>query len=133
MRNLQNTLISRWYQQVWNQGIEKSIDDMLDDDVTVHGISDDVPLKGTNGFKGFYHDFKSQFTDIDVTVEDVIAEDDIECGRCSVKAVHKATGKPVSFTGIAMVRIKDGKITEGWNNFDFLKMNQQLGMKLVAQ
>ena len=30
----------------------------------------------------------------------------------------------------AEVGIKDGKIVEGWNNFDFLSMYQQLGMTL---
>jgi len=33
----------------------------------------------------------------------------------------------VQFTGMAIVRIKDGKIVEGWNNFDFMKMNKQIG------
>jgi len=31
------------------------------------------------------------------------------------------------FTGIAIVRVKDGKIIEAWNNFDFMKMYKQLG------
>jgi predicted ester cyclase len=31
------------------------------------------------------------------------------------------------FTGIAIVRIKDGKFVEAWNNFDFMTMFKQLG------
>jgi predicted ester cyclase len=26
-----------------------------------------------------------------------------------------------------IVRIKDGKIVEAWSNFDFLRMNKQIG------
>jgi predicted ester cyclase len=38
-----------------------------------------------------------------------------------------ASNQPIEITGIAIVRIKDGKIVEGWNNFDFLKLYQQIG------
>jgi predicted ester cyclase len=34
----------------------------------------------------------------------------------------------VEFTGMVIVRIKDGKFVEAWNNFDFLTMNQQIGV-----
>jgi predicted ester cyclase len=54
--------------------------------------------------------------------------------RCSVRATHsgdslgiEATDKPVEFTGITMLRVKDGQIAEAWNNFDFLKLFQQIG------
>ena len=57
--------------------------------------------------------------------------------RCTVTATHTGPGltaaptnKPASFTGMCIARIKDGKIVEGWNNFDFLSMYQQLGMQL---
>jgi predicted ester cyclase len=33
----------------------------------------------------------------------------------------------VIFTGIAILRIRDGKIVEAWNNFDFQTMTAQLG------
>ena len=32
--------------------------------------------------------------------------------------------------GAMEVRVRDGQIVEGWNNFDFLSMYQQLGMTL---
>jgi hypothetical protein len=31
---------------------------------------------------------------------------------------------------MCIARIKDGRIVEGWNNFDFLSLYQQLGMQL---
>jgi predicted ester cyclase len=33
----------------------------------------------------------------------------------------------VEFTGMTIVRIRDGKIIEAWNNFDFMTMFQQVG------
>jgi predicted ester cyclase len=38
-----------------------------------------------------------------------------------------ASNSPVEFTGISIVRIRDGQIVEAWNNFDFMSMNQQIG------
>jgi hypothetical protein len=29
-----------------------------------------------------------------------------------------------------MARVKDGKMIEGWNNFDFLSLYQQIGLTL---
>ena len=70
-----------------------------------------------------------------VTIEDMVAEGDKVAARCSVRGKHSgdslgfaATNAPVEFTGISIVRIRNGKIVEGWNNFDFMKMNQQLGV-----
>src|SRR5690606_19489571 len=41
------------------------------------------------------------------------------------------SGEKVQFTGMAIIRIKDGKIIEGWNNFDFLSMYKQAGFAMV--
>jgi predicted ester cyclase len=67
---------------------------------------------------------------IKVSVEDVISQDDLESARTTVSAVHSESGRNVSFSGMCMVRIVEGKIAEAWNNYDFLNLYQQLGQKL---
>ena len=54
--------------------------------------------------------------------------------RCTVRGTHTgdtlgfaATQAPMEITGISIVRIQNGKIVEGWNNFDFMTMYKQLG------
>jgi predicted ester cyclase len=91
-------------------------------------------MLGPAGFKLVHEQFRGAFPDITVVVEDMIAEGDKVAARCSVRGKHTgdhlgvaATNTPVDFTGISIVRIKDGKIVEGWNNFDFMRMNQQIG------
>ncbi len=37
------------------------------------------------------------------------------------------TGNRVTFTGISIARLADGKIEEIWENYDALGMMQQLG------
>jgi predicted ester cyclase len=33
----------------------------------------------------------------------------------------------MEITGMTIVRVRDGKIIEAWNNFDFMSMFKQLG------
>lgn len=130
-------LVHRWFEEVWNKGRSDAIDEMLSTDVVVHGLSDDPahPWHGPAGFKEFHAKFREAFPDIIVTVEDTVREGDRIAARCSVRGKHTgeslgfaATQAPVEFTGMAIVRIKDGKIVEAWNNFDFMTLYKQLGV-----
>lgn len=129
-------LIHRWFEEVWNKGRADAIDELFAEDGIAHGLADETgaPLYGPAAFKEFHRKFRGAFPDIVVTVEDTVSEGDKVAARCSVRAVHAgdhlgfaATQKPMEITGISIVRIKDGKIVEGWNNFDFMSMFKQLG------
>ena len=133
MPKLNGTVLHRWFQDVWNEGREEVIDELLDEDGIVHDLTDEDSLKGPSGFRTFYHGFRSQFSNIHIDVVTVVSEENIESAHCNVSATHTESGKNVSFSGISMVRVNNGKITEAWNNFDFMKMNTQLGYKLVAE
>jgi steroid delta-isomerase-like uncharacterized protein len=130
-------LVQRWFDEVWNKGRAEAIDEMFAEDGVAHGLSDDAehPLRRAAGFKPFHETFRGAFPDIQVIVEDMIAEGDKVAARCTVRGKHEgeqlgiaASHAPVNFTGVAIVRIRDGKIVEAWNNFDFLKMNRQIGL-----
>ena len=129
-------ILRRWFEEVWNKGRSDAIDEMFAADGIAHGLSDDPekPMEGPVGFKPFHAAFRGAFPDVEVSVEDLIAEGDKVVARCSVRGKHTgdhlgvaASNVAVEFTGIAIVRIKEGKIVEAWNNFDFLKMNKQIG------
>ena len=130
-------LMKRWFEEVWNQGNEGVIEDLLAEDGVIHGLVDGNgnPVTGLKAFHEFHNQFRGAFPDINVSVDDVIADGDRVVARCSVRGTHSgdhlgfaATDAPVNFDGIAIVRIKDGKIIEAWNQFDFLQMNKQLGV-----
>jgi steroid delta-isomerase-like uncharacterized protein len=130
-------LIRRWFKEVWNKGRAEAIDEMFAADGIANGLSDEKgePLRGPDDFKTFFYKFRDAFPDIEVIVEDTIAEGDKVAARCVVRATHQgaglgfaATQKPMEITGIAIVRIENGQIAEAWNNFDFMSMFQQLGV-----
>ena len=70
-----------------------------------------------------------------LTIEDLIAEGEQVVVRYTYRGTHRGqwrglppTGRAVTFTGIFICRILDGKIVEGWENADTLGVVQQLGV-----
>jgi steroid delta-isomerase-like uncharacterized protein len=136
MADQNETLLHRWFEEVWNKGRADAIDQMFASEGIAHGLTDQNgnELRGPEGFKPFFESFRNAFPDLQVVIEDTVVEGDKVAARCTVRGTHKgegigfaATDKPVEFTGMTIVRVKDGKIVEAWNNFDFLAMYQQVG------
>ncbi|HEX8735886.1 MAG TPA: ester cyclase [Pyrinomonadaceae bacterium] len=130
------TFMHRWFEEVWNKRREDAIDEMFAADGVANGLNDaeGKPVRGTEGFKTLHRAFLSAYPDLNITVEDTVCEGDKIAARCTVKATHAgdglgvaATNQPIEFTGLTIVRIKDGRIAEAWNEFDFMKMYSQLG------
>ena len=82
--------------------------------------------------KGFA-EAKAAFTNEKHTIEDVVAEGDKVVARFTLRATHTGeymsispTGKEVTFTVLAIYRIMDSKIVEGWFLFDALVLLEQI-------
>lgn len=130
------SLIHRWFEEVWNNRSEDAIDEMFAEDGVANGLNDadGNPLRGPENFKTLHRAFLSAYHDLTITVEDTVSEGDKIAARCTVRATHTGDGlgvaptdQPVEFTGMTIVKIKDGKIVEAWNEFDFMKMYSQVG------
>ena len=128
------SLLHRWFDEVWNQKREDAIDEMMAEDVVVHGLGPE-PIVGRENFKPFFRSFSSAFPDIQVTVEDALTDGNRMSCRCTVRGTHTGEGlgfpptnQPVEFTGGGMCIVEDGKFKEVWNEFDFMKMNTQMGI-----
>jgi steroid delta-isomerase-like uncharacterized protein len=127
------TLVQRWFSEVWNEGRADAIDEMLADDAVIHGLG--ANLQGPAEFKRFHSAYRNAYPDVTIDVDDLVAEGDMVAVRWSAIGTHRgdglgfpATGRRAQFTGMVFVRIKDGRLVEGWNNFDQLGMLQQLGI-----
>jgi predicted ester cyclase len=130
------TFLHRWFEEVWNQKSEAAIDELFDADGIANGLSDAEgnPLRGPEGFKTLHRAFLSAYPDLKITVEDTLVEGDKISARCTIRGTHSgeglgvaATNQPVEFTGLCIVKLRDGKIVEAWNEFDFIKMYSQVG------
>ena len=125
----------RWFEEVWNQGREATIDELLDPNVKAHGLTDPNgnEIDGIESFRSFYRLFRAAFSDIHIAIEDTVTEGNLGVARFVATGEHTGDGlgKPpkgnaVRFTGMTIVRVKDGKIVESWNNIDFATMYQQM-------
>jgi len=127
-------LMRRWFEEVWNQGKIETVHELLSEDAV--GIGQGEPsakIHGPADFIPFVERIRGAFPDMKVTVEDAFGARDKVVVRWSGTMTHTgdqlgipASGKPVQISGITIVRIRDGKIIEGWDNWDQLAMMQQI-------
>ena len=127
--------IHRWFDEVWNAQREDAVDEMFAEDGVGHGLGGPgEEIRGPEAFKKFHRAFIAAYPDLKVLVEDTVVEGDKIAARCRVTGSHLGhgiglapTNQPVEFTGMVIVRVKDGKIIEAWNEFNFMEMYKQLG------
>lgn len=79
---------------------------------------------------------RSSFPDLVVSVEDLIADDDMVWGRSSARGTHlglwmglPATGKKFAIEIIDVCRFRSGKIVEHWGIPDKYTQMMQLGVE----
>ena len=123
-KEAQRTFAARWFEEVWNKSRREAIDEMFPEDAVLHDGQNEY--RGPEEFKLFYDALRTQLSDVRVTPLETISEGDIVCTRWSSTAKHSSTGKPLQVTGISILRFKDGRLVEGWQNWDQYGMMQQL-------
>ena len=89
---------------------------------------------GLESLKRFVTALRFAFPDIQMTLEDVISDGDRVVVRFTVHATHKGhilgiapTGRRVTWAGINIYRVANGKIQETWQLADTLGLMRQLG------
>jgi steroid delta-isomerase-like uncharacterized protein len=136
MTSLDNiSLMQRWYREVWRERNDETVRELLAPDARLWGqIGPDQEIRGPEGFLAFAHRIREVFPDTDLVVEDAFAVNDKVAVRWTATGTHRgdglgipATGKRIRITGITIARIVDGKVVEGWDNWDRLGMLEQIG------
>ena len=114
--------------------IAKVIDEVVDPDVLFHAP---VPTgaTGAQALREVWTMLLRAFPDLHVAVEDVIAEGDKVVARNTVTGTHQgeyrgvpATGRPVTYNEIFIVRLAGGRIAEIWGVVDVFAQLRQLGL-----
>jgi len=128
-------LTRKWFDEVWTQGREQTIDEMVAPEIDCHGLSDSL-MKHVDHFKTFYRMYRTAFPDITASVEECIQEGEMTACRVTFRALHKgdslgfpATGKSVTFEAIIMIEWRHGKVARAHNQFDQLGILRQLGQE----
>lgn len=128
-----NKQIVRRYQQIYNSNELDALTEVVSDDLLTPKIMPGVP-HGIEGAKAAHQIMLSGFPDYQTIIEDLIAEGDKVAARITMSGTNTGsfmgippTGKFVSFTGMYIARIADGKIVEHWGEEDAVSLLTQLG------
>jgi predicted ester cyclase len=127
-------LYRRFLEEVFGKKNPGVIDQFIAPNCVDHAAPPGFP-KGVEGAKQMLGMYLAAFPDVNVSIEDMIAEGDRVVARYAAQGTHQgsfmgiaATGKRVTFAGIDIVRVSGGKIVEHWEIFDQIGMMQQLGV-----
>jgi predicted ester cyclase len=117
------TIARRWFREVWAEGGERTVDELLAPDAV--GWMEGRDVDGIEDYKAARRELLAAFPDLAVTVEDLIAQGDSVAARWSVRATHRGPGlgmtptnRPVSFRGMTWLEFRNGRVVRGWDSWN---------------
>jgi steroid delta-isomerase-like uncharacterized protein len=121
---------------IWTTGVFDAVDELYAPEYVNHQHHDpDDPrdIHGAEAMKRFARKFREAFPDFHDSVDIQIAEGDMVATRFTSTGTHRGTfmgveptNRELTWTGITIDRIAEGKIVESWANWDMMGMMQQL-------
>lgn len=134
MSEQNRALALRWFEEVWNQGSESTIDELFHPEGHAYGFPEPgSDLIGPESFKVVHRQFNNAFSGIHIDVEDLIVEGDRAAARWISQMTHSgdglgfpATGMVAALSGSSFIHFHNGKIMKAWNHMDFTQLAQKL-------
>src|SRR5207248_2794830 len=131
----ENKVIARRFIQVWGQGSLDTLDELAASNFSVYYPVLNEPIYGPEAFKQHLMRARSAVPDATIESLDEIAEGDKVVVRWTVHGTHQGvflgippTGQQLTWTGMTIYRIADGKVVEERGEEDALGLMQQLGV-----
>jgi steroid delta-isomerase-like uncharacterized protein len=135
MSEQNKTNVRRLFEEVWNKGHVAVADELFAPTYNHHDSSTPDFGRGPESERKRVTLYRNAFPDIRFTIEDLLAEGETVVARWSCRGTHKGelngiapTGKQFNITGVSMARFTNGKMFEGYVNWDALSLMQQLGV-----
>jgi predicted ester cyclase len=140
-------IVGRWFTDFWGETCNLAVvDDIAAPDMLLK-YSLHEPRKGREDIKAFMTDFRAAFPDLKFWgTADLIAEGDTVVGQWEGGGTHTGsafsdflagrlpanTGRKMHFTGVTVLKIKDGKIIQEIGLDDGVACLTQLGLIRTA-
>ncbi len=135
MSEANKNVVRRLFEEVWNNGNLPVADQLFAPNYVHHDPSTPDVGRGPESEKKRATLYRTAFPDLRLTAEDIIAEGETVVARWSCRGTHKGdlsgiapTGKQFNISGITIVRLDNGKMVEGFVNWDALGLMQHLGV-----
>lgn len=126
-------LVRRWIEEGFNKRDTTVVDEIFVETPAINGL-----LIGRESLKQSMRRRFTAFPDLQVTIEEMIGEGDKVGIWYTARGTHRGefegitpTGKPVNWSGVDLLRVEGGKISQGRFIDDSLGLMQQLGATLA--
>jgi steroid delta-isomerase-like uncharacterized protein len=130
-------LVHRYYDELWNRWELGLVDELLAPDVGFRG-SLGIEVRGRAGFRDYVALVRGAFPDFHNAVEELVSEGDRVVARLTYRGTHRGplfgltpTGRRIHYAGVALFRIAEGRIADGWVLGDTLGLLRQLGATAI--
>ncbi len=137
MSTSENKALERRWFKAFDRGkgaVMAVTDELYSDDFVLHSATGE-DIEGRKAVKKYMDDVFSAFPDMNMTLDDMVAEGDKVTVRFTVTGTHKGkfmgappTQKKMKIWSIQIDRIANGKFVEGWERTDTLGLMQHLGL-----
>jgi predicted ester cyclase len=125
-------IVRRAWEEPWRN--LDVLDELVSSGYVGHDPALPEPIRGVQGAKDNFNQYRSAFEGAQITVKEQIGEGDFVASRWEGRGRHTGelmgtapTGKDVVVSGQTLSRVENGKIVEEWTNWDTLGMLQQIG------
>jgi steroid delta-isomerase-like uncharacterized protein len=125
-------IVRRFVDEVLAAGRVEAVDELVAPDFVSHTW--DMTEAGRDKLKTTTPQMHDRLTDVEMTVDDMVAEDDRVVARLTSSATPTgdfmgvpAAGKRYSIGEMHWFRLRDGQIAEHWHQMDGLGLQRQLG------
>jgi steroid delta-isomerase-like uncharacterized protein len=120
------------FEQAFRAADQATIDELCDPGLVDHNAPDGDPTLAS--FKKKVAGFKAIFPDLEEDLQDIVASGDTVATRWVLTGSQQqefmgipASGHQIRVEGMNFYRLKDGRVTDMWTQFDGVALMQQLG------
>lgn len=131
----ENKALARRFAQVWGKGNLETVDELAAPDFSASHPLLERTVYGTEVFKQALTILHIGMPDVDIVIEDEVAEGNRVAVRWTIRGTHtgellgiRPTGKQLTLTGMTIYHLSDGKVVEERSEEDTLSLLRQLGI-----
>lgn len=128
------TIVSSFVQEAQTRHNLDAVDQYMAADFVDHSAPPGVPCD-REGVKMQFSMFFAALPDLEAIIHDQVADEEKVVTRKTLRGTHLGpwlgippTGKVIDIEVIDILRVRDGKITDHWNQVDRLGLLQQMGV-----
>jgi steroid delta-isomerase-like uncharacterized protein len=132
-KNKNKELAVRFYNEALNKGNLELLNNIMSEDFIDYNSSSGQ-LQGLEGFKKFLNMVITAFPDLQIEIEDILAEGNKVIARLIITGNQSGSlgkippsNRKAEWTGIDILEIENNKIIGRWSERNLLSMMQQIG------